>query len=40
MALSTKAAASKIKNPKILTKETKDGQHGPINSLHKWGEDY
>jgi hypothetical protein len=40
MAISTKAAASKTKSPKILTKETKNGQHGLVNSLHKWGEDY
>jgi hypothetical protein len=40
MAISTKAAASKTKSPKILKKETKNGQHGLINSLHKWGEDY
>jgi len=37
---STKAAASKTKRQEILTKETKNEQHGLINSLHKWGEDY
>ena len=40
MAISTKAAASKTKSQKILKKETKNGQHGLIISLHKWGEDY
>ena len=40
MAPGTKAAASKTKSPKILKKETENGQHGLINSLHKWGEDY
>ena len=40
MAPGTKAAASKTKSQKILKKETKNGQHGLINSLHKWGEDY
>jgi hypothetical protein len=40
MTLSNKEAASKIKKPKILKKETKNGQHGLISSLHKWGEDY
>jgi len=39
-ALSTKDAASKIKKQKILKKETENGQHGLISSLHKWGEDY
>ena len=36
----TKTAASKIKTQKILAKETKNGQDGLVNSLHKWGEDY
>ena len=36
----TKAATSKTKNSKTLKKEVKNGQHGLINSLHKWGEDY
>ena len=40
MAISTKAEASKTKSPRILKKETKKGQDGLINSLHKWGEDY
>ena len=40
MAISPETAASKIKSPKILKKETKNGQHGLINSLHEWGEDY
>jgi len=40
IALRTKTAASKAKGPKILIKETKNGQHGLINSLHRWGEDY
>ena len=40
MVLSTKATASKTKKPKILNKETENRQHGPINSSHKWGEDY
>ena len=39
MAPGTKTAASKTKSPKILKKETKN-EHGLINSLHKWGEDY
>ena len=40
VAISTKVAANKRKSQKILTKETKNGQHGLVSSLHKWGEDY
>ena len=37
---STNAEASKRKSQKILTKETENGQHSLVGSLHKWGEDY
>ncbi len=40
MALSSRTAASKTKRQKVLKEKIGKKQHGLINSLHKWGEDY
>ena len=39
-ALSSKTAANKVKRQKVLNEKIDNKQHGLINSLHKWGEDY
>ena len=40
MALSSKIATNKTKRQKIFKEKIEQKQHGLINSLHKWGEDY
>jgi len=40
MAPSSKTAANKTKRQKVLKEKIEKKQHGLINSLHKWGEDY
>lgn len=40
MVPSSKTAANKTKRQKVLKEKIEKKQHGLINSLHKWGEDY
>lgn len=40
MVPSSKTAANKTKRQKVLKEKIDKKQHGLINSLHKWGEDY